>query len=389
MEPPKFDADIVVVGGGLVGFATAICAARRDLKILHLSPPAPEDRRTSALMGPSVDFMRREQLIADPADIGTALTKIRIIDATDRLLRAPETLFDSAEAALPAFGWNFANRTLMATFSTIVAGLDNYLPVDALFERFELNEDGYLVHTSDGRTFRCRLVVGADGKGSPVRVAANIGVHNHSFNQSALVCDLTLSRPLEGTSVEFHYPNGPFTLVPAGDDRANLVWIDSAPVLQAAKDGGETSLLAAINAQSKHLFGEISLASPGFVFPLATLTAEIAGRDGIVLAGEAAHAFPPIGAQGLNLGLRDVADLMASIEDAGAIDADWPNRVSQTYARRREGDLKRTGSMVDALFRSLLTDMLPAQAARAGGLWALKLLPSLRRRAFSMGMGEH
>jgi len=66
---------------------------------------------------------------------------------------------------------------------------------------------------------------------------------------------------------------------------------------------------------------------------------------------------------------------------------DWATTVSDDYARRRAGDLARTGAMVDALFRSLLAEMLPAQALRAGGLWALKLVPPLRKQAFSLGMG--
>jgi len=112
-----------------------------------------------------------------------------------------------------------------------------------------------------------------------------------------------------------------------------------------------------------------------------------AGARGAVLIGEAAHAFPPIGAQGLNLGLRDVADLSEVLAglDRGA--ADWAVTASTAYAQRRAGDLARTGTIVDTLFRSLLADMLPAQALRAGGLWALKLLPPLRRQAFALGMG--
>jgi 2-octaprenyl-6-methoxyphenol hydroxylase len=123
------------------------------------------------------------------------------------------------------------------------------------------------------------------------------------------------------------------------------------------------------------------------VFPLATLAVASAGARGAVLVGEAAHAFPPIGAQGLNLGLRDVADLSAALAGADRSRPGWANALSADYARRRAADLARTGAMVDALFRSLLAGMLPAQALRAGGLWALKLVPGLRQQAFALGMG--
>jgi 2-octaprenyl-6-methoxyphenol hydroxylase len=212
-------------------------------------------------------------------------------------------------------------------------------------------------------------------------------VREHAFTQAALVCDLELSRPLLGQSVEFHYDNGPFTLVPAGGNRANLVWIDQRDVLKAAQEAGKEHLAALFREKSQRLFGAIELLTPAHMFLLSTLTVDTAGKDGVVLVGEAAHAFPPIGAQGLNLGLRDAADLAASL---AAVDLGAPGfarAVSEDYARRRSGDLARTGTIVDTLFRSLLADFIPAQAVRAGGLWALKLAPVLRRTAFDVGMG--
>jgi 2-octaprenyl-6-methoxyphenol hydroxylase len=232
----------------------------------------------------------------------------------------------------------------------------------------------------DGTLLEADLVVGADGKHSAVRAAAGIAVRETEFTEAALVCDLGLGRPLGGTSVEFHYPRGPFTLVPAGANRANLVWIADRAVLEAAKASGPDGLKSLLLRQSQRLFGDIEVLTPAVVFPLSTLSVATAGRNGVVLVGEAAHAFPPIGAQGLNLGLRDVADLSESLGGTAEM-------VSDVYAGRRATDLARTGGMVDALFRSLLMDMLPAQALRAGGLWALKTMPGFRRQAFALGMG--
>ncbi|HEX4297597.1 MAG TPA: FAD-dependent monooxygenase, partial [Devosia sp.] len=127
--------------------------------------------------------------------------------------------------------------------------------------------------------------------------------------------------------------------------------------------------------------------TPAHMFLLSTLSVDVAGRDSIVLVGEAAHAFPPIGAQGLNLGLRDVADLAAALAATPGTGPDFGRAVAADYARRRAGDLMRTGTVVDTLFRSLLADFLPAQVLRAGGLWALKLAPPLRKAAFDIGMG--
>lgn len=378
------DADAIVVGGGLAGVAAAIAVAKAGLKTIHLAPAAPPDRRTSALMLPSVDYLISAGLIADPAQLGHALTQIRIIDATGRLIRAPETLFDATEAGLDAFGWNFANIRLLERFHAVASELANLETRNAGVTQLS----GTSVTLTDGSRLSAPLIVGADGKKSLVRGAAGITAREMAFTQAALVCDLDLGRPIGGASIEFHYPQGPFTLVPAGANRANLVWIDDRAVLDAAKGGGEAALIATFLGKSQRLFGAITLASPAFVFPLSTLSVDKAGADGVVLVGDAAHAFPPIGAQGLNLGLRDVADLAAALAAADRGSPDWAARVSHDYATRRAGDLARTGGMVDTLFRSLLADMIPAQALRAGGLWALKLAPFLRRQAFSVGMGS-
>ena len=378
------DADAIVVGGGLAGVAAAIAVAKAGLKAIHLAPSGPPDRRTSALMMPSVDYLRDAGLIDDPATLGHALTQIRIIDATNRLIRAPETLFDASEAGMDAFGWNFANIRLMERFHAAAAALPNLETRNVGVTELSDNT----VTLADGTHLTAPLIVGADGKKSLVRAAAGLQARETAFAQAALVCDLDIARPIGGASIEFHYPQGPFTLVPAGGNRANLVWIDDRAVLEAAKAGGEAALLATFMEKSQRLFGAIKLASPAFVFPLSTLSVDRAGADGVVLVGEAAHAFPPLGAQGLNLGLRDVADLAASRAASDRSQPDWAIAVSRDYASRRAGDLARTGGMVDTLFRSLLADMLPAQALRAGGLWALKLAPALRKQAFAVGMGS-
>jgi 2-octaprenyl-6-methoxyphenol hydroxylase len=377
----------VVVGGGLSGLAAATAVGRAGIETLHVAPKAPPDRRTSALMQPSVDFLQSAGLLAAPEAIGHPLRRIRIIDATSRLIRAPETLFDSAEAGLTAFGWNFPNEALLATFESALAAYPNVSRRQSVLDSLDRLQDHWRLTLADGQVVEADLLVGADGKRSLVREAAGFGARENGFAEAALVADLELDRPLEDTSVEFHYERGPFTLVPAGGRRANLVWIDDRKTLEAARAQSAADLSATLAAKAMHLFGTPAPVSPTFVFLLSSLTVATAGQSGAVLVGEAAHAFPPIGAQGLNLGLRDVAGLAASLAATDTSAPDWAERVSRDYARRRAGDLARTGGMVDALFRSLLADFLPAQLLRAGGLWALKSLPPLRRKAFSLGMG--
>ena len=377
----------VVVGGGLAGLAAAVAIAQSGLDTTHLVPKGPPDRRTSALMMPSVDYLKSSGLVPDPAAIGHPLRQIRIIDATRRLIRAPETLFDCAESGLPAFGWNFPNVKLAESFEAARGRLGNLATIETTLEDSDFDADGATLRLGTGETLRADLLVGADGKKSRVRENAGFRARENGFEQAALVCDLHLERPIGDASIELHYPNGPFTLVPAGGNRANLVWIDDRAALKSAQESGRHGMAALFREKSQRLFGAIELLTPAHMFLLSTLTVDVAGKDGVVLVGESAHAFPPIGAQGLNLGLRDVADLAAALAEADLTKPAFARLLSEDYARRRGADLARTGLVVDSLFRSLLAEFLPTQVMRSGGLWALKLLPPLRRSAFQVGMG--
>jgi 2-octaprenyl-6-methoxyphenol hydroxylase len=371
---------IAIVGGGLTGAAAALVAARAGRDVLHFSPPAPPDRRTSALMLPSLDFLREAGVLEDPAELGTPLRKIRIIDATSRLVRSGESLFEAAEFGFDAFGYNIANTTLLARLAERAAGFPNLRTIAAPVAKFARTDSGFALEAG-GEAFSASLIVGADGRQSAVRAFAGIEVRIHRYEQAALVADLTLERPLDECSVEFHYENGPFTLVPAGGNRANLVWIDRRELFDAARD--PASLASAILTRSARLFGDVAVTAGPHVFDLVSLAARAVASPGIVLVGEAAHAFPPIGAQGLNIGLRDVAALAALFayhQDSRAL--------TTSYAEARRADISRTSLMVDTLFRSLIADFLPADIGRSAGLLALRTLRPLRRAAFETGMGR-
>ncbi|MEX0860108.1 MAG: FAD-dependent monooxygenase [Cucumibacter sp.] len=378
-------ADVAVVGGGLTGAAAAVAAAAAGLSTLHFTPSAPPDRRTSALMLPSLDFLKQAGLTGEPSSIGAPLRQIRLIDATRRLVRAGETLFDAAEFGFDAFGYNIPNAVLLAQFAARAAKLPSLTVIEAPASQF-IRESGGFALSAGGERFEATLLVGADGRGSAVRDFAAIAARIRKYRQAALVADLTLERPLGDCSVEFHYENGPFTLVPAGGEKANLVWIDRREVLEAASH--RASLEAAILARSSRLFGAVGIAAGPHIFELVSLAAREVAAPAILLIGEAAHAFPPIGAQGLNIGLRDVAAFGSLSAETTRDLPDWPQTLSAAYAEARRTDVARTSLMVDMLFRSLIAGFLPADVARSAGLMAMRSIPALRRAAFEMGMGR-
>ena len=242
-----------MVGGGLAGTAAAVALGRAGLSVLHLSPDAPADRRTSALMGPSVSFLTEQELIGAPESIGHRLAGIRLIDATGRLIRAPEVHFEAGEAGHEAFGWNFPNVALLAAFAAARDRLPGLVTVAEAVTDLDRTETGWRLTLADGRVAEAPLVVGADGKKSRIRSQGGFRVRETGFAEAALVADLELQRPLGDTSVEFHYPKGPFTLVPAGGNKANLVYIDDRAVLRAHQEKGREHLTALFYEKSQHL----------------------------------------------------------------------------------------------------------------------------------------
>ena len=303
----RFTAEVAVVGGGPAGLVSALALAAAGVETLLIAPPAVADHRTTALLAGSVTALETLGVWESCRPQAAPLRKIRLIDDTQRLIRAPETVFDAAEIDLEAFGYNIENRHLLAALDAHAVAL-NLPRISAAALTVKVDDTGVMVAHAGGEV-RVRLVVGADGQRSLCRDAAGITTTRHAYPQTAITLNLSHARPHQDTSTEFHTASGPFTLVPLPGQRSSLVCVldpETAGSL-AAMDDAELS--AEIERRAHSLFGKIGLEPGRGIFPLAKQTADAFARTRIALVGEAAHVVPPIGAQGLNLGLRDAATL--------------------------------------------------------------------------------
>jgi 2-octaprenyl-6-methoxyphenol hydroxylase len=244
-----------------------------------------------------------------------------------------------------------------------------------------------VVRLDNGSQVAGRLVIGADGRRSLCRGAAGIATESRSYPQTALTFNLAHARPHHDTSTEFHTESGPFTLVPLPGLRSSLVFVvkpAEAPAL-AALTGAP--LAHEIERRSHSLLGKITIEAGRGVFPLASEVARCFGQNRIALVGEAAHVMPPIGAQGLNLGLRDAATIGELVAAARREGSDIGSRdVTARYERMRRADVMSRGLAVDMLNRSLLSDFLPMQGARGLGLYLLDRIGPLRRALMREGV---
>lgn len=381
---------VAVVGAGPAGLAAALALARSGLQITLIgAPPTGGDNRTAALFTGSMLLLRNLGAFESDASIGERLTGIRIIDDMGALLRAPEVTFRAREVGLESFGANITNLALVAALSRQVAATTNIETIEtANVVGLDIAPEGVTVRLSDGAERSFALVVGADGRNSVCRAAAGIVPRTWAYEQSALTCTFSHQRPHHGISTEFHRPNGPFTVVPSPGNTSSLVWVERPAVARRMADLDEDAFRATLETRLQGLLGPIGEIGPRGLFPLSGLSADPAGLNRVALVGEAAHVFPPIGAQGLNLGLRDVAILSDCVADAVASGADIGSpQVLESYAKGRRSDIASRAWSIDLLNKTLISGFLPVQLLRGAGLFALKTIKPLRRLAISEGLG--
>ncbi len=388
VSSPAFD--VVVVGAGLAGLAAALGVRRAGLRaalVGRLERPAPG--RTVALLGQTLDFLDKLGVLAAVEAQAAPMRTLRIVDDTGSLFAPRPVEFRAAEIGRDALGWNIEN----AIFAPV---LSEALGQEARFEAdvvgFEFAEDAARLTLSDGRTLKAALVVGADGRGSPSRKAAGIDASVRGLGQTALTLRLSHSRPHDDGSTEFHTREGPFTLVPlppkpGAPHRSSLVWLmrDASAARRMALNDAE--LAAEARTRAHAMLGDMRIEGGRGAFPMTIQRVARLTARRLALVGDAAHAFPPIGAQGLNLGLRDVAEIVAAATEARDEGADPGGEATlRRYAAARRPDIALRTLGVGALNASLLTPLVPVDAARGFGLAALAAVKPLRKFAMREGL---
>lgn len=377
-------SDIAIVGAGAVGLAAALALAAAGCEVvLFGQASAPRDGRTIALLDGSWRLLGALGLTDALDPIASPLAVMRLVDDTGSLFRQPPVEFKAAELGLPAFGWNVENAGLVAALAARAAKEPRIRMVAQAVTGIVPGADSVRLAGDGFAPVEARLVVGADGRRSRVREAAGITAREWSYPQVALTAILAHRREHRDASTEFHTRAGPCTLVPMPGRRSSLVWLlepHEADRLAAMDDAG---FARAVERQTHSILGAMTLAGPRGRVPMGGLSVDRFAAGRMALIGEAAHVFPPIGAQGLNLGLRDVAalrDALAGVDDPGEAAA------LARYDGARQADVRLRTGAVDTLNRTLLTDLLPADLMRGAGLLALSRIAPLRRLVMRQGL---
>jgi 2-octaprenyl-6-methoxyphenol hydroxylase len=377
------DFKVIIAGAGPAGLAAAALLAKEGVRTVLVAPPAMDDPRTVALMQPSIQLLKYLDLWPGDLRAQTApLRKLRIIDDTGSLLTAPNLEFDSHDMELEAFGWNIPLQLLLPALRQRAAEL-GVSSMEATAIGAKPGSDSIVVTLSNGNAVSAEVAIAADGANSRLRTAARISVDAWKYDQTAIATSFSHSMSHDNISTEYHKSAGPFTTVPLPDGRSSLVWMERPARAGTLMSMTDQELATEIQIETHGELGFISTVGARKSFPMKGLTARQFARDRVILIGEAAHVVPPIGAQGLNMSLRDAAlaaDLILASADAGNA-----SMMADYNAARRAEVLPRQ-QVIDFMNKSLLTEYLLMEAARSAGLAALHYVTPLKRFVMRHGL---
>ncbi|WP_090160144.1 UbiH/UbiF family hydroxylase [Loktanella sp. DSM 29012] len=388
--------DILISGGGVAGLTAAAAFGTAGFTVTLVDPAPPvtdagadgADLRTTAFLQPARDLLDGAGLWDALAPHATPLAIMRIVDAAGDTAVSRD--FAASDISDEPFGWNLPNWLLRREMVARLADMDNVTFLSGTgFASMVARLDRALVRLTDGSQIAARLVVGADGRNSAVREAAGIPVKTTRYGQKAITFAVTHPAPHNNISTEVHRSGGPFTLVPLPDHDgmpcSSIVWMADGPQIKALAAMDDARFAAAVNDRSAGVNGTLTPVGPRSVWPIITQTAQSLTARRTALIAEAAHVMPPIGAQGLNTSLKDLAALLDLAEKHRAtLGAD---EMLTAYDKTRQTDLHIRTTGIDALNRASQFANPLLQDLRGLGLRALHDVAPVRRRLMRLGSG--
>jgi 2-octaprenyl-6-methoxyphenol hydroxylase len=376
--------DIVIVGGGMVGASLAVALAPLPLRIAVVEawPPASDaqpsydDRATAVAHGSRLIF----DAIGCWRPLAEAAMPIHRIHVSDRG-RFGFTRMDCRDHGLDALGYVIENRMIGPALWARIETCDNVqLLCPARVSALAANGAGVEVtidpEGGTAQTLNAALVIAADGARSPLRAMAGIEADVHDYGQTAIIANVTTSKPHANEAFERFTDQGPLAMLPMAGQRSSLVWTLGKSAAEQAMAAPDEVFLDDLQQAFGFRLGRIEQVGKRQSYPLKLVRARAQTAPRVVLIGNAAHSLHPVAGQGFNLGLRDVAALAEVLAEAGREGADPGSPpVLEAYDRWRREDHERVITLTDSLVRLFTNPLGPVKAARALALLGLDLLP--------------
>ena len=389
-------ADVIILGGGLVGLTLATALDAHGLTSIIVDPAEPDAVLHKAFDGRASAVASASHAMLDAIGIGARLAgqgcSISTICVRDGL--APRALAFEADPGGGPLGIMYENRLLRATLHQAANEAAHVrLLMPATPATIDRTAAGVRVTLADGRVLAAPLLIGAEGRNSPSRAAAGINLAQWNYRHRAIIATIGHARAHDHVAHEIFYPSGPFALLPMTDDaagpRSAIVWTVAEAQGDALRDLPDRAFLAEAEKRMGGMLGALRSASARSSYPLdfhhsARITAER-----FALIGDAAHGIHPIAGQGLNLGFRDVAALVEVLVEGARLGLDLGDaQLLARYERWRAFDSLLVAATTDGLTRLFGLPGKGPRAVRRLGLGLVGRIPALKDRFMAEARGE-
>ncbi|MBY6157497.1 FAD-dependent monooxygenase [Pseudooceanicola nitratireducens] len=384
----EHDSDILIVGGGLNGPATALALAHAGLTstVIDALPAAPRqdqdfDGRSYALALASVRLLRRIGVWDHVADHSQPMLEIKVTDGRAGETPSPFLMhFDHAEIEEGPMGHMVEDRYLRRALMDAMEENPRITVLNGETVVAQDTDSAARVTLASGRVLTGSLLIGCDGRSSGTAERAGIKRTGWDYGQTALVCAIQHEKPHNGVAHQFFLPPGPLAILPLPGNRSSIVWSESAANAAAFQALEDDDYLTVLRPRFGDFLGKISLAGKRFTYPLGLTVADSFIADRLALVGDAAHGMHPIAGQGLNAGLRDIGALAQVLGEARARGEDVASiLVLRRYQEWRRFDTASLAMATDLSNRLFSSDNPLLRMARDIGMGAINATPRLRR----------
>ncbi|QDF74495.1 FAD-dependent oxidoreductase [Shewanella marisflavi] len=385
--------DVVVIGGGMVGAATALGLAQLGLSVAVVEAYAPQaydseqalDLRVSAISVASEQLLERLGALASLGEMRQVAYKGLETWELDACI----TQFHSDQIGASHLGHIVENRLVqLALWQQFEQHEQLSLLCPAKVSQFERMDEGVRVKLEDGSEIETRLLIGADGANSQVRQWAGIGVTGWDYGQSAMLINIATAQEEQDVTWQQFTPKGPRSLLPLPGKHASLVWYDDASRIAQLQSLSNQALFEQIDAHfPKRLSREFKVLSKGS-FKLTRRHVQRYYDDHLVILGDAAHTINPLAGQGVNLGFKDVSALIDTFADAIANHKCWWDRaVLKSYQCKRYSDNQLMMTTMDLFYAGFSNNLLPLKVLRNGALKLANMDGPIKQKVLKYALG--
>lgn len=357
MSKKRFD--VVVVGGGMVGAATAVLLLRAGFSVAVV-----EGRQEPAFDETQEVGLRVSALSPGSQAILEATGAWRIISnrrhCPYRRMQVEEGLdsdtarleFAAAEFGLERLGTIVENDSVGDALWRVlearqVAGDPLTLYRPARLESLEVGAGAVTLALDNGESLLASLVVGADGPRSAVRGFAGIEQQTWHYGQKGIVAVVNTARPNPGVAWQRFMEGGPLAFLPLNDGASSIVWTRPAAEAERLLSLDDAGFSDELTLACEGWAGAVERCGPRAAFDLTMRLSEQYAAPRIALVGDAAHVVHPLAGQGVNMGFLDAAALVEVLSAARSSDADWADAALESalkrYGRWRRSDAEVMG----------------------------------------------